>query len=328
MMSHFISLIIDRLRLACAALLIGMLLPGCTIFQGKSSNPNPDSLFEMGYFQQAADAYRQILDKDPKNIGAARGLGLSEYAQKHYLDAIPALSTWTELGPDHFEAFRYLGLAHARAGDHPVEAISALEKAITLFQNDNEDQLAEVYYGLMLAHCQQKQFKECIDVYKETTNRLSRSGIENFFASEDRSLLKKSFDEYIGEKGPTFDFSSTLPGTSEIIQSFGADQTVSLKTGQKVEFKGAPQWVNGPWHDSLALVKEASENMIANPSIEIDAEGWIPFQAVATRSTEAAWIGEASLKVETQPGESLGRVSFDVTNVITDTNPYTFSIWI
>lgn len=134
------------------------------------------ALFDHAYYDKAAKAFGHVLELDPDNLDALRGIGDLDYDQQKYDEATAAYEHYlkkkpddpevrTDLGtmylytgnadqaivqykkaialkPDFYQSYFNLGIAYGETGDKPDAAI-ALTKAIALAPDDERRQEAK-----------------------------------------------------------------------------------------------------------------------------------------------------------------------------------------
>jgi tetratricopeptide (TPR) repeat protein len=75
------------------------------------------SLFEAGKLEEAADAYRRLVEDNPKDAAARASYGGVLGALKRYDEALVQLDRAAELDPLNAETYHNRGLVHERRGD-------------------------------------------------------------------------------------------------------------------------------------------------------------------------------------------------------------------
>jgi len=88
-----------------------------------------------GDLEQAAQAYLEVIRRDPGMVNAFHNLGIVYFSQKKYGDAIPVLEEALRLNPRLVGAYVVLGLAHYEL-DQPQKAVAAFQAAHRLDPND------------------------------------------------------------------------------------------------------------------------------------------------------------------------------------------------
>jgi len=102
--------------------------------------------------------------------------------------------------------------------------------------------------------------------------------------------------------------------------------------GQVATLSGAFHQVQGMWLETRGLVvEEATTNLITNPSIETNADGWLPSVGTETitQSADYALFGDYSLKIITAiAGAGEAGAYRTVTTQTAASTQYTFSVWL
>jgi hypothetical protein len=305
-----------RRRLRGVLVLGGVLCSGCGFPDQKAQPQVAEKLFREGFYRESAEAYRRILKNNRKSVGAAMGLGLSEYALKNYAEASSSLQLWATLEPDNSEAHFYAGMNQIRLRGQLSDAVEQLAAAISSSKNNTKKRRGELHCGLALAYCLQGRVQECLAT-RETARNMGVDcwGVESC-ATEDRLALREAFDAYISRREPAVDFHLGRDG--------GRAPGALAVAGPSPASSGA----SGPWADSTALVCESTRNLVTNPSFELGTSGWIPNRTVIAGSQEVAKTGRASLKVVAESNEGFPRVSFDATTATFGSAKYVFSVWV
>jgi tetratricopeptide (TPR) repeat protein len=86
------------------------------------------ALYRLGRFEDAIEAYQQLVDESPVEAAARVNLGLANLKAKRFPQAIRQLDIALDLQPDHRRAAGYLGLAWLEQGD-PRRARQWFERA-------------------------------------------------------------------------------------------------------------------------------------------------------------------------------------------------------
>ena len=117
--------------------------------------------FELGRYQEAADACKEALRLKPDLAEAWNTLGAAYSDQGRYQEAVDAYKEALRLKPDYAEAWNNLGNAYSDQGRYQ-EAIQAYKEALRL-KPDN----AKAWYNLGAAYTHQGRYQEAIQAYKE-----------------------------------------------------------------------------------------------------------------------------------------------------------------
>ncbi|MGE6738177.1 tetratricopeptide repeat protein, partial [Streptomyces sp. NPDC059900] len=106
-----------RSLLRSAAVLTGAAasatLPGYPA-AARGGSRDADALFEAGEFQEAARAYERVLQKDPRNLHAARRRGFTGLLANQFPDAETYLTRALDLAPGDKETHRLLADCYLR----------------------------------------------------------------------------------------------------------------------------------------------------------------------------------------------------------------------
>ncbi len=89
------------------------------------------SLFDTSYYRLASDAYGHVLELDPDNLEALRGIGNLNYDRQKYDEAIAAYEHYLKHKPDDPDVQTDLGTMYLYTGN-PDQAIKRYQKAISL----------------------------------------------------------------------------------------------------------------------------------------------------------------------------------------------------
>jgi len=104
------------------------------------------SLFDPSYFRLASDAYGHVLQLDPDNLEALRGIGNLNYDRQKYDEAIAAYEHYLKLKPDDSDVQTDLGTMYLYTGNAD-QAIKRYQKALTI-----RPDAFETYYNLGVAY--------------------------------------------------------------------------------------------------------------------------------------------------------------------------------
>jgi predicted O-linked N-acetylglucosamine transferase (SPINDLY family) len=103
-----------------------------------NAHTDPNTLFQQaiafhkeGRLDEAAAAYRQLLDIAPEHPVAAAYLGMLEFQRSHFPEAVQFLQASLALNPDQPEALSFLGSA-LQSLNRPEEALGAFDRALAL----------------------------------------------------------------------------------------------------------------------------------------------------------------------------------------------------
>jgi tetratricopeptide (TPR) repeat protein len=89
------------------------------------------SLFDTSYYRLASDAYGHVLQLDPENLEALRGIGNLNYDRQKYDEAIAAYEHYLKHKPDDPDVQTDLGTMYLYTGN-PDQAIKRYQKAISI----------------------------------------------------------------------------------------------------------------------------------------------------------------------------------------------------
>jgi tetratricopeptide (TPR) repeat protein len=104
------------------------------------------SLFDPSYFRLASDAYGHVLQLDPDNLEALRGIGNLNYDRRKYDEAIAAYEHYLKRKPDDPDVQTDLGTMYLYTGNAD-QAIKRYQKALSI-----KPDAYEAYYNLGVAY--------------------------------------------------------------------------------------------------------------------------------------------------------------------------------
>ena len=104
------------------------------------------SMFDPSYFRLASDAYGHVLQLDPDNLEALRGIGNLNYDRQKYDEAIAAYEHYLKLKPDDPDVQTDLGTMYLYTGNAD-QAIKRYQKALSI-----RPDTFETYYNLGVAY--------------------------------------------------------------------------------------------------------------------------------------------------------------------------------
>ena len=104
------------------------------------------SLFDQSYFRLASDAYGHVLQLDPDNLEALRGIGNLNYDRQKYDQAIAAYEHYLKHKPDDSDVQTDLGTMYLYTGNAD-QAIKRYQKALSI-----KPDAYEPYYNLGVAY--------------------------------------------------------------------------------------------------------------------------------------------------------------------------------
>ncbi|MGO9056693.1 MAG: tetratricopeptide repeat protein [Candidatus Binataceae bacterium] len=104
------------------------------------------SLFDQSYFRLASEAYGHVLELDPDNLEALRGIGNLNYDRQKYDQAIAAYEHYLKHKPDDPDVQTDLGTMYLYTGNAD-QAIKRYQKALSIKPN-----AFEPYYNLGVAY--------------------------------------------------------------------------------------------------------------------------------------------------------------------------------
>lgn len=273
-----------------------------------------------GRYDEAIAAYGRVLEKEPDNVEALRGLGLIYYELARYDQAIGPLQNVVGQRPDDWAAQRALGLSLYRLGQ-PESALEHLNQVIALGAGVPGDKLADVYYALSGYYFGKQDDEQAIRLGRRA-QELDPAG-QSPWAGETRTMLEAAYTRLaqnaLSNARLDLDFSNILiepAGTYAI-----------ARTGQKINIAGAAHLVDGPRLGSRALVmEEATVNLISNPSFEIEQAGWTAIYTLTAneRSTGEARYGSYSARLANDSGAA----AYLFTPFTAESVTTTISLWV
>ena len=265
---------------------------------------------------EAITWYETWIKLAPKNAEAWWRLGWSHYQLKNYKQAQAMAIQAIEIAPDSFEAYALLGLASYYQRTDIEASLENLKRAVDLSSAANVTKLAQIYYALGRAYCQQGQSEACVTAY-EKAQTLEPRGMAILTMAEQKSLNNAYTANYT--KNILLDLISTDITNGETTH-------LTTKTGQRVRIEGNLGLVGGPWLDSQALViQETTINLVTNSSFERSTMGWSVTSGHIMTSTTQSRYGKASLIVH--PTEAQDGVLYDSTATTSPQTEYTWSVW-
>jgi tetratricopeptide (TPR) repeat protein len=89
------------------------------------------SYFDPSYYRMASDAYAHVLEIDPENLEALRGVGNLNYDRQKYDEAIAAYEHYLKHKPDDPDVQTDLGTMYLYTGN-PDQAINRYKKALSI----------------------------------------------------------------------------------------------------------------------------------------------------------------------------------------------------
>ena len=116
---------------------------------------------ELDRFAEAYTKFRQALEIDPQFVQAHINLGFAEDTLGLYSEAEASYRRALELNPNFTETYKRLGDLISRSSTRRNEAITFLEKAITLNPND-----ANLLLSLGNILMSEKRFDECHEIFR------------------------------------------------------------------------------------------------------------------------------------------------------------------
>ena len=87
--------------------------------------------FEDGHYQHASENFKQVLEQDPANIEAIRGLARSYMQMGKYQEALALFNQAIALQPDYAPSYANRGILHDRMQQHSA-AVADYRKALQL----------------------------------------------------------------------------------------------------------------------------------------------------------------------------------------------------
>ena len=106
------------------------------------------AMFDASYYAQATQAYRHVLEIDPDNLEALRGVGDIDYDQDRYDQAIAAYEHYLKKKPDDPEVITDLGTMYLYTGNAD-QAVAQYHKALAI-----KPDMFQAYFNLGVAYAQ------------------------------------------------------------------------------------------------------------------------------------------------------------------------------
>lgn len=117
-------------------------------------------LYDAAQFDEAAKAFKRIIDRDHNNAEAYFYLGNAYFQMLRNKDALKAYERTVELKPDHYLAYNNLGTAHHRLGDFN-RAVTAYKAALRI-----KPDYVEAVFGLGVAYLELKDTEAALEQHK------------------------------------------------------------------------------------------------------------------------------------------------------------------
>lgn len=144
-------------------LMVTLMFSGLIYAQTATLNESFDKgikLYEGARFNEAAEAFKHSIKKDPGNAEAWYYLANSYFMMSRDKEAVKAYKRVIELNPHHFLAYNNLGTAYHRLRDFN-EAISAYEQALRVKPDS-----PEAIFGLGVAYLELKDKDAALEQHK------------------------------------------------------------------------------------------------------------------------------------------------------------------
>ena len=252
-----------------------------------------DARLNLREYERAVAAYERAKALGAGAAGMDAHLGLAYFELAQYNKAAEHLQPAVEQSPEDFQLRRALGLSLYAQGQFEPAA-EHLSEALALGAGRSDDELADLDYVLGDCYFEMQDYEQAIHLY-EQAQALDPEG-RSARAEEARANLDEAYaglaQSVMGEAILDLDFSNLV--------TEGGGTYAIARTGQRVKIGGPVRVVEGPWEGSQALVvEEGTENVIQNPSVEVDTSGWTFYSAPSyiSRSNERAYSGNYSMKV-------------------------------
>ncbi|HEX7034161.1 MAG TPA: putative 2OG-Fe(II) oxygenase [Pseudomonadales bacterium] len=125
-------------------------------------------LHHAGRLDAAGALYREVLTREPGNLGALNGLGMIEFQRQRFDTAIALLERVVALGGEHAGFLMNLGTVLDRSG-RKQQALGCYERAITA-----EPRYPDPYYNLGALHLARGDPGAAIEVFDRCIARIGR----------------------------------------------------------------------------------------------------------------------------------------------------------
>jgi len=276
--------------------------------------------FNLGEYESTVAEYERAELLGASSVEMDTHLGLAYYELAQYDKAIEHLQNGVSQNPEDFQLQRALGVSLYAQGQ-PEQAVEHLNKAIELGADRSGDELMDVYYALGGCYFEKQDYEQAISFYEQAQEFDPED--KGVWAGEARANLDEAYSRLaegvMEEALLDLDFSN--------IATEGDETYVIAKTGQRARIEGAVRQVDGPWEGSQALVvEEGTENIVTNPSLEVDMNDWIDHNGGSiSRVTTTSRFGGASLKVDAG-GDDEGTRSSMWSVIASET--YAASVWV
>lgn len=136
---------------------------------GDGRNDPPDvlvargrSLMQVGEWPRAVEAFREALARDPRNVDALYGLGVTYGVRKEYENAMAAYREMQRLAPDDDRAYINLAQLHAQLSESPEE-VAQYERLLRI-----RPDRADVHFLLGNAYLKVGRYGEGIAAFRRT----------------------------------------------------------------------------------------------------------------------------------------------------------------
>jgi TonB family protein len=120
-------------------------------------------LYEAAKYYEAAQAFKRVTERDPKNAEAFYQLANSYFRMLRYKEAVKAYQRVIQLKPDHYLAYNNLGTTYHALGQFR-DAVKAYEEAIRL-----KADYQEAIFGLGVAYLELKDKDAALEQHKRLT---------------------------------------------------------------------------------------------------------------------------------------------------------------
>jgi cytochrome c-type biogenesis protein CcmH/NrfG len=111
---------------------------------------------DASYYPKAREAFEHVLEIEPKNVDALRGVANVHYDRDEYKEAIPAYEHYLEVKPDDASARTDLGTMYLYAGD-PIRAVATYRDVVK-----QSPSFLQAHYNLAVTYHQQGDDKAAL----------------------------------------------------------------------------------------------------------------------------------------------------------------------
>ncbi|HUO04364.1 MAG TPA: tetratricopeptide repeat protein [Candidatus Binataceae bacterium] len=139
------------------------------------------AMFDQTYYAKAEEAYSHVLQLDPENTDALRGIGDIDYDKQHYDQAVAAYEHYLKHKPDDPEVRTDLGTMFLYTGNAD-QAVVQYQKAVT-----SKPDFFQAYYNMGIAYAQENQ----PDLAVSTLNKAITLAPDDTIRAQVKDLLAK-----------------------------------------------------------------------------------------------------------------------------------------